>query len=69
MLLYNSQQMAMAMDNITVSGVKEGTCIIVNKTIYNYIKVASLTSLTGLTKYSLLRTGDGWVGRVLGKLI
>jgi len=47
------------MDNITVSGVKEGTCIIVIKTIYNYIKVASLTSLTGLTKYSLLRTGDG----------
>jgi len=33
MLFYDSQWMAMATDNITVNGVKEGTCINVNKTM------------------------------------
>jgi len=33
MLFYDSQWMATVMDNITVNGVKEGTCINVDKTM------------------------------------
>jgi len=33
MLFYDSQWIATVMDNITVNGVEEGTCINVNKTM------------------------------------